>query len=168
MRYISLLILIPIAILCTVLLSSCNKKAKENLQKNNTTNNLSGNLSNVDFYDYDYIVVGSYGGFTGGSKSHRIAADGTIQAIRQMKAQAPTDTLKFYTLSKSDNKQLKKEVKESKIVETTLNDPGNMTFFITLIKNNAEHTVKWGKSKDNLPENIKKLYNILLKHCTKE
>jgi hypothetical protein len=157
-----------VALLGLLFLSACNKKQKDATQKDQNGKNLTSDLKNIDFYNYDYILVGSYGGFTGGKKMHRIDANGTIQIVRQMKAQAPTDTLKFYTLSKADNKQLHQQVKESKIAETTLDEPGNMTYFIILGKDKAEYTVKWGKSKDTLPENIKNLHNQLLTYCNKE
>ncbi|MBK8471370.1 MAG: hypothetical protein IPL33_03700 [Sphingobacteriales bacterium] len=72
-----LLLWLPAAIMCAILLNACNKKQKDAAQKTNTPT-LSANPSNAtDFYDYDYILVGNYGGITGGKRQYRIDANGT-------------------------------------------------------------------------------------------
>ena len=159
-----MLLLFPI-LLCSLWFSACNKKQKDAAQKSDTATLTATDVAKIDFYNYDYILVGSYGGFTGGKRMYRFDANGTLQAIQSLKAGAPADTLKARKLVKSKNKELRKAVKESKIAETQLDDPGNMTYFITLGKGNAEHTLRWGNKKDALPENIRKLHNLLLGHC---
>ncbi|MCC7224933.1 MAG: hypothetical protein IT273_14495 [Chitinophagales bacterium] len=159
-----LLLWLPAAIMCAILLNACNKKQKDAAQKTNTPT-LSANPSNAtDFYDYDYILVGNYGGITGGKRQYRIDANGTLQMLQQLKAESPTDTLKVRKLGKSDNKKLHQAVKDSHIADTQLDEPGNMTYFITLGKGTAEHTLRWGRKKDGLPDNVKQLHNTLLSH----
>ncbi|MBK8471369.1 MAG: hypothetical protein IPL33_03695 [Sphingobacteriales bacterium] len=74
-----------------------------------------------------------------------------LQMLQQLKAESPTDTLKVRKLGKSDNKKLHQAVKDSHIADTQLDEPGNMTYFITLGKGTAEHTLRWGRKKMDCP-----------------
>ena len=90
------------------------------------------NLSKV------HIALGSYGGFAGTIEIYYFLENGQLFYTNSM-----TGDKELEPMSKKQFKAMKKELENLDFVNTILNDPGNMNYFIQLTLKNTSHKVLW-------------------------
>lgn len=90
------------------------------------------------------IRSGCSGGFTGGGSGYEIHRDGSISSWRTDSWKASPDT----TVIRNDKAavgRLFSPFEEAGFSRINLNEPGNMTCFLTLESEGKNHTVSWSQ-----------------------
>lgn len=101
------------------------------------------------------IRFGRSGGFTNIPLEYLLDGTGDIFKLQ-------SDTLNAGSVSRRKIKKLKERLTELDFEHLDINDPGNMTYFISVKTDTYNNTVKWNDQTDNDP--LKELYKDLLKH----
>lgn len=110
-------------------------------------------------YAREIISFGSGGGFTGKTTSYSILRNGQM-----FKNGSEVSGVASGELNKLEDKivdQLFLNFVNLKLVEITLDDPGNMYRFINYKENGNIHQIKWGGKNEEVPKNVKTFYKIL-------
>ncbi len=101
------------------------------------------------------IRFGRSGGFTNIPLEYLLDGTGDIYKLQ-------SDTLNAGSVSRRKMKKLTERLTELDFEHLDTNDPGNMTYFISVKTDTYDNTVKWNDQTDNEP--LKELYKELLKH----
>lgn len=101
------------------------------------------------------IEFGSGGGFTGAYKEYILLSNGDLFT-------ATNDTVlgeKIKTLDKATTKQLFEEADKLDPGTWTVNDPGNMTYYLNYFDGKNKMKAKWGGTTTPPSDNLKKFYD---------
>lgn len=101
------------------------------------------------------IRFGRSGGFTNIPLEYLLDGSGDIFKIQK-------DTLNAGSVPRRKIKKLTERLTEMDFEHLDVNEPGNMTYFISVTTDTYNNTVKWNDQTDNYP--LKELYKDLLKH----
>jgi hypothetical protein len=102
----------------------------------------------------DRIYFGKTGGFTNIPMEYVLIGKGYLFKIERDKY------VKIHKLSSKQIKELDNLMAANNIEQLSLNEPGNITYFIKLVRSGSEKEIKWSDSSEN--SQIKELYNALL------
>ena len=108
----------------------------------------------------DRIYFGRSGGFTNIPLEYVLFEKGQLFKIDQ------DSLLKVRRLTQKQVKTLDSLLTETEYEKLDLNEPGNITYHIKLVKSGSEKEIKWSDSSDN--ESVKELYNALMKTIKKD
>lgn len=103
---------------------------------------------------YEKISFGTGGGIAGREKSHSIDRLGNLYS--------DWDQKKIKTLSPSQMKKIFLNADRAGLMEASLNEPGNLYYFIEAARNNKTNRIVWHDQK-KAPDAIINLYNELSK-----
>lgn len=116
-------------------------------------------------YQKSQLVFGSGGGFTGKVQTYTLLENGQLfhhNGINNL-------TQQMTTLSKKQTKQLFEKANDKELNNITLNDPGNMYYFLKLKKDGKEaYSFTWGGQKkpnqkaDELYKNLSAVVRVEL------
>jgi hypothetical protein len=101
------------------------------------------------------ISFGKTGGFTNIPVEYRIDSAGNVFRIKS------NDPVKINSVPRSVMRKLRRSLSRMDFEKVELQDPGNITYFITVISSRYRNTVKWNDNTEN--EKIKDLYKELMK-----
>ena len=105
------------------------------------------------------VVFGAYGGFAGSYNEYTIEKDGAVFHKKSLKG---TST-QIQILSDELKQKVFKDILEYKIYEESLDDPGNLTYFLKFTHKGELCDLKWGGQNDP-PEHLLNYYNFLSKN----
>jgi len=101
------------------------------------------------------IRFGKSGGFTNIPMEYMLDGSGDIFKIQN-------DTLNAGSVSRRKIRKLKERLTELDFEHLDVSDQGNMTYFISVITDAYNNTVKWNDQTDNEP--LKEFYKELLEY----
>ena len=103
------------------------------------------------------VSFGNFGGFTNHSTEYFISGDGTVSKTEN-NIQKTIGHLK-----KKEVKKITNHVKSKEFEKLKINEPGNLTYFITVKTNQYENTVRWNDETQNpvLKDTYKMLVEFL-------
>jgi hypothetical protein len=108
------------------------------------------------------ISFGSGGGFTGAIEEYILRDNGVLERIAVLKTF--NDTIRLKTLNKNETSDFFKKLSNDSMNQIELNEVGNITYFITLIKGKEiVRSYQWTDNSD-IPTEIKLLYTTLMGH----
>jgi len=108
----------------------------------------------------DKIYFGNYGGFTNIPMDYVLFEKGQLYKIKN------DSLLKVHKISTAQNRDLEGLLKNTELEKLVLNEPGNITYYIKVVKSGSEHTYKWSDTTEN--KVIKELYQALLATIKKD
>jgi hypothetical protein len=108
----------------------------------------------------DRIYFGKTGGFT------NIPMEYVIIEKRYLFKQENDSLTRIRKVSAKQIKTLDSLFAVAEFEKLDLNEPGNITYFIKVVKSGSEKEVKWSDSSDNDP--VRELYKALLATIKKE
>jgi hypothetical protein len=107
------------------------------------------------------ITIGSFGGFAGAFKEYTISSDGLIS----LRARNNGDVRPLSKMEQNTVKQFFSILADLNNDSTTIYNPGNMTYFIRLHRENKEN-IEWVWGGGDQPVNqIQSIYRTLNKLC---
>ena len=133
-----------VAILCILGLSHCSHKTYT-----------------LESPTKQYIEVGSYGGFAGASTIFTFLSNGQRFKSEGVMGAVQMDKQELEKGDHSDFKELQKGLKTFNFKDMELDEVGNMTYFVTLIKNNKKKKIRWS-SMDTAPQDLVYFYRTTL------
>lgn len=108
----------------------------------------------------DRIYFGRTGGFTNIPLEYVLFEKGQLFKIEN------DSLLKVRKLNVKQIRTLDSLLAKTEFEKLDLNEPGNITYHIKVVKSGSEKEVKWSDSSDN--ERVKELYNALVTTIKKE
>lgn len=102
----------------------------------------------------DRICFGRTGGFTNIPMDYVLFDNGQLFKIDQ------EVLVKICNPGRKQFTALENQMNAIEFMNMDLNEPGNITYYIKLVKSGKEKEVKWTDSSEN--KSIKELYNVLL------
>ena len=102
----------------------------------------------------DRICFGRTGGFTNIPMDYVLFDNGQLFKIDQ------EVLVKICNPGRKQYTELENQMNAIEFMKMELNEPGNITYYIKLVKSGKEKEVKWTDSSEN--KSIKELYNMLL------
>lgn len=109
------------------------------------------------------IIFGSGGGFTGQVNEYHLDAQGNLKMTESLSG---TET-KLGKVKKGDLKRIFNALSEANLSEIDFHHPGNMSYFIREVDKTTTHEVIWGNPDLQVPEEVQKLYNLLVSTINK-
>lgn len=110
----------------------------------------------------EYIIVGSGGGFSGETVQYKLLRDGTV-----LKGNGIVE-IKFNKISHIRKKEAKKLFKKTtNVASESFNHPGNMRYFVYIIKPGSEIKCIWGDEKFVIPKDLDTTYQELFQKLSR-
>jgi hypothetical protein len=111
--------------------------------------------------DVAKVAFGSSGGVTAFKKQYELIASGKLTLIEgQITGNKNSKYVK--TLSQKEMREIAKKLESLKLEEVKFNNPGNMSYFLNIIKNDStKNEITWGGS-DTVPPKVREFYEFLL------
>ena len=101
----------------------------------------------------EYIIIGSGGGFSGETVQYKLFRDGTV-----LKGNGIVE-IRFNKSSHIRKREAKKLLKKiNKVASESFSHPGNMRYFVYMIKPRSEIKCTWGDEKFEISEDLKAIY----------
>jgi hypothetical protein len=100
------------------------------------------------------IYFGNFGGFTNASIDYLMINNRMLYKIEQ------NNPVFVKKLTKDSSTKLQDQIRNLNLDRYTLNEPGNITYYLRTVKNGVEKEIKW--SSDSKDEKIKELYKNLM------
>ena len=138
-----------VAILCTLGLSHCSHK-----------------IYTLESPTKQYVQVGSYGGIAGASTVFTFLSNGQRFKSEGVMGAVHTDKQELEKGDHSDFRDLQKGLKTFNFKDMELDEVGNMTYFVTLVKNNKKKKIQWS-SMDLAPQGLVYFYRNTLHSLNK-
>lgn len=110
-----------------------------------------------DDYPDGQIIFGSGGGFAGLYHHYYVFENGQI--FKNSSDNAAYQKVK--TIKKSQVKQLFNNYETFGLEQISLNDPGNLTYYLHFKKDAIDKKLTWGGNNEEVPNNVKTTYQIL-------
>ncbi len=108
----------------------------------------------------DRIYFGRSGGFTNIPLEYVLFEKGQLFKIDQ------DSLLKVHRLTQKQVKTLDSLLTKTEYEKLDLNEPGNITYHIKVVKSGSEKEIKWSDSSGN--ESVKELYDALIRTIKKD
>lgn len=105
------------------------------------------------------LSFGSVGGFTGATVKYIVSPSGNVTRIR---TKNPADTTTLKPLSDKELEQIFTNAANLQLSQLTLNQPGNMSYFIEYANKNQSNTLIWGDYKKPTPPNVANYYEQVM------
>ena len=102
------------------------------------------------------IVFGSMGGFVGSFDEYTIQQDGSVYYRKSLKGESNM----VQKLDEDLKKEIFERIKSNEIYNETIDEPGNMTYFIKFNYKSESHRLQWGGQHDP-SESLLDYYNFL-------
>lgn len=109
-------------------------------------------------YEDAKITFGNEGGFAGTLTSYQILKDGRVY----YKGPRADDYSLSTKISRKIVKQLFSSVLDMGLDEISLNDPGNLIYFMDFDMEGKSHSLKWGAEQEPVDDKVKIYYRNLL------
>jgi hypothetical protein len=106
----------------------------------------------------DAIEIGTGGGFSGLTTIYIIDYKGNVFLESGAKDESKT----FGKISGKDLSKIRKEIKKSGFYDQTLNDPGNIYYYIETVCKGKNYKVTWGGQQSEEAKKMQTLYNFIL------
>lgn len=104
------------------------------------------------------VTFGDGGGFTGAVTEYTLLENGQLFRSDSMKK----DTTEIGKLTKKQAKQLLQEVKALQLDKMTIQEPGNMYYFMGLKEEDQFHKITWGSPNYTIDAKIEALHKKLM------
>ena len=144
-------IIVIVVFLCHI---GCGGRPSYEKNQNMLLNDKSNNTFSVEF--------GEQGGFTGGYVGYIIDASGKVTKIDRLPGgESREDSLSV--ASDKDMASLRNMIDSIGFFRIAYRKQGNMTYSIVVRRNDEEHRVSWVLGDDDVPEDLIRLRNNLLK-----
>ena len=111
----------------------------------------------------EQLRFGSGGGFSGAVTEYILLENGQLFRMDSMKK----DTTEIAKLPKKEAKSLLEEAEELNLEKMTIEEPGNMYYFIGMKKKEEMHKVTWGKPDYTIDAKIESFYKKLIETTKK-
>lgn len=100
------------------------------------------------------IYFGNFGGFTNASIDYVLISNSAVFKIEK------NDPVYVKRLAREQSSHISDLIQKAGIEESDLNEPGNMTYYIKLVRPGFEKEVKWSDQTEST--DIKELYKSLM------
>ncbi len=111
----------------------------------------------------EQLRFGSGGGFTGAVTEYILLENGQLFRMDSRRK----DTTEIAKLTKKEAKHLLEEAEELHLEKTTIEEPGNIYYFIGMKKKEEMHKVTWGKPDYTIDAKIEAFYKKLIETTKK-
>ncbi len=118
-----------------------------------------GTQRQINKTGYTVIRFGSGGGFTGNIITYSLYPNGKVWKSQSIKK----DSAMLVKLPKSKVKELYLMVSDAGLDTVDLNQPGNLSYFINIKKQNESSKLVWGRDGTTPPVEVLKVYDKLTK-----
>ena len=108
----------------------------------------------ISNYSIDRIYFGKSGGFTNIPMEYVLFEKGQLYKIQN------DNLLKIQKISRRQLETVDSLLADLDFKQLNINEPGNITYFIKVVRREYEKEVNWSDSYDD--DTLKELYNILL------
>lgn len=116
------------------------------------------NKSTPDTYTKKMITFGNMGGFAGTTNSYTVLDNG--QFFKKQPRSEVVNPIK--NIKKRDAGQIFSNYESLGIDKMTINDPGNLTYFIQFKNGSEEKELKWGGTQEEVPQYLKLFFTNLM------
>ncbi len=112
----------------------------------------------LDTYEGMILEFGNSGGFTGAIDCYRMMENGQL-----FKSNDGKNFTEITSMDKKVAEQMFENFETLGFNEMRINDPGNMTFYVSLGQGKRVQTLKWGGTSQIPDPNLKRFYTNLFK-----
>ncbi len=112
----------------------------------------------LETYEGMILEFGNSGGFTGTIDCYKLMENGQL-----FKSTDGSNFMEIQALKKDLAKQMFQNFETLGFNEMRINDPGNMTFYVSMGQGKRMQTLKWGGTSQVPDPNLKRFYTNLFK-----
>jgi len=104
-----------------------------------------------------YILFGNGGGFTGKTTTYQLAKSGQIKKQSGIKSAFNSHS----TVESAVCTQIFESIDKLELKDKSLNDPGNLTYFIEIHQDGTVHRLAWGGTSQEPDSAVRGFYNLM-------
>ncbi|MFY0645009.1 MAG: hypothetical protein JXR19_11130 [Bacteroidia bacterium] len=109
-----------------------------------------------------FIEMGNFGGFAGSTESFYLFPNG-----QRLYSHSISGNKELVSGTKKDFKSILKELKEMGVMDMTLDQPGNMNYYLRIKTKKIDHKLIWTDGVD-VPKELSKYLNNLMMEMSKD
>lgn len=114
-------------------------------------------VNTPDSFEGSMITFGNEGGFAGSTSENYIFEDGQIQHFESRRG----TTVNFGVIDKDVVGQIFENYKTLGLDKISLNDPGNLSYYIKMKMGDEEKVIRWGGMNEETPPIVKQYFKTL-------